>query len=252
MTLLAFLGDVHGAWTHVANVLHDLQSTHGPIAFAIAVGDSEPYRSEADMRGATAPAKYHSLGTFPELVAGRVTLPCPVYFIGGNHDPYLALDAHGPGPWSANTHYLGRAGVVTLDGIRVGFISGIFSPRNFPLPRADVKAEQQQVALKVLTYYNQNDLRVLDGAGPVDVLVTHDWPSEVPQEGRPRVFSGDPNWRALHETLTPKLHVSGHCHSWHEAQLGDVQFQALPKSEWRRGIALYRFEDGVFTRIATS
>lgn len=249
MTLIALLGDVHGAWDRATQTLNDIERKFGRIAFAVAVGDSEPYRSTRDMEGSTSPPKYLSLGHFPEVMAGRMPLACPVYFIGGNHDPYVALEEMGAGHWGGNAHYLGRVGVTEIEGVRVGFISGIYSPTHFPLVRARRDGEPDVVFRKRLTHYNEAEIMALRAVGKVDLLVTHDWPSGVPQSG-PRQFPGDPMLRELHGPLSPSLHAAGHCHSRCRVPLDAVQFHALPHGTNSGAVALYRFHRGAFEFVS--
>lgn len=240
MTFVAFLGDIHGAWDVAVNELTKITKKFAQPAFAVAVGDSEPYRSEEDMAGSSSPPQHRTLGTYPDVVAGRLSLPCPVYFIGGNHDPYLALETEGAGTWGPNTHYLGRAGATEIHGVRVGFLSGIFSPAQYQAVGDRVAAPGRK-NLKRLTYYTEGEIARLRACGKVDLLVTHDWPTGVPDARYP----GDPILRSLHDDLSPSLHVAGHNHFTQRVMIGDVQFNALKKTHMG-GVALYRFREGKF------
>jgi hypothetical protein len=190
------------------------------------VGDAEPYRNEDDLAGAHVPSKYRSMGLFSGLGAGD--LSAPVYFIGGNHEPYVALDAcEGPFPlqWSPglDVFYLGRCGAARLAGaLRVGWLSGIYSPTVTP--------SRRDGSIKSLCYFVATEVNgtlaaaaELDG---VDVLLTHDWPSGVGLARNGGPAGNDPT-RDLVETVRPALHLCGHMHFPLEAVIGTTVVHGL-------------------------
>ncbi|WP_276961378.1 metallophosphoesterase [Ferrimicrobium acidiphilum] len=95
-TFLA-IGDVHGHWECVIEAIALAEAILGKAPdLVLQVGDAEPHRNEEDLAGCHAPKKYRSVGDLSALRQGDIR--SPVYFIGGNHEPYVALDAL-PGPF---------------------------------------------------------------------------------------------------------------------------------------------------------
>ena len=89
-TFLA-IGDVHGKWQCVVHAISEASEILGQVPdMVLEVGDAEALRDETDLETVHVPNKYRSMGAFSALAPGD--LACPVYFIGGNHEPYEALD----------------------------------------------------------------------------------------------------------------------------------------------------------------
>jgi len=164
--------------------------------------------------------KHRSLGNFGALLPGD--LACPVFFVGGNHEPYVALDdATGPYPYpwgdTGDVFYLGRVGTTNLGELQVAWISGIYSADADPALRVN--------SPRMRTYFAQDELCQLESAmeavGGVDVLLTHEWPSGLYQD------RGSQALRNLVERLAPKLHLCGHLHRSLEATIGRTHVEAL-------------------------
>ena len=84
----AAVGDVHGHMHAMVALLRDWEEASGEtLGFVLQVGDFEPHRHEDDLATMAAPSKYRQLGDFADYHSGRATMPWPVYFIGGNHEP---------------------------------------------------------------------------------------------------------------------------------------------------------------------
>ena len=220
----AAVGDVHGHHHEMVRLLSEWEArTSNSIQFVLQVGDFEPHRNEADLETMAAPAKCRTLGDFPEFYSGEFLFPWPVYFIGGNHEPYGFLDTiPNGGPVMENCFYLGRASVARLHGLKITGMSGIYSPDKFESahpPLADFKKRSN----KDYTYFNQEDIeRALDFGRP-DILLVHDWPARViaiadagefEQQRRSMRYTsvGNEYARVLMDLLSPKLVLCGHMH----------------------------------------
>mmetsp|Transcript_56687 Transcript_56687/g.123961 ORF Transcript_56687/g.123961 Transcript_56687/m.123961 type:complete len:556 (-) Transcript_56687:268-1935(-) len=148
----AAVGDVHGQFRLVVRMLcqweAEMQAKQPGcrLAFALQVGDIECHRHENDMATMAAPARKRRMGDFADLYNGVVDLPCPTFFIGGNHECYGWLDEdeaseavdlsslglptappvgaavqisstgwrRRPKQVAKNLYFLGRAGILTL------------------------------------------------------------------------------------------------------------------------------------------
>lgn len=223
----AAVGDVHGHFGSMVRLLQAAERKRGiSLEFVLQVGDLEPVRDEADLASVAAPSKYRHMGDFPAVASGRLVLPWPVYFIGGNHEPHGFLEQMMDGGEVApNCHYLGRVFSGPLHGLSIAGLSGIFSERLHDQPRP-VFGQAANVSLKRWTYFCQADvdrlLRQCSGR-PVDVLLLHDWPRglvtpanlESLRRRNPRIDVGTVGNEAgaiLVEALSPRLVLCGHMH----------------------------------------
>ena len=218
-TFLA-IGDVHGHWDRVIDVIGLATDILGHLPdLVLQVGDAEALRTKEDLATVHVPNKYRTMGMFSALEPGD--LKAPVYFIGGNHEPYEMLDeaenkTTAPVPWGDNVYYLGRAGATTVSGLNIAWLSGI-QRGEMLTTRGTSKKER--------TYYLEAEVELVKRKGTmlgdIDVVITHDWPSGI-QEGK-----GTALIRSITELLQPKLHICGHMHSYHEAAIGKTSVHAL-------------------------
>ncbi|GII01361.1 metallophosphoesterase family protein [Planobispora takensis] len=225
LTRVLVVGDVHGQFERLARWSEAVRHARGPLDAILAVGDVEPNRDEIDAAGVHGPAKYRALGDFPEVARRKLDLGAPLYFIGGNHEPWPALDAEGPGWWSGGeAYFLGRAGVAEVAGLRVAFLSGIYAPRVTDVPGAP------RETIKDRNYYTRQELEQVAAAarrqGPVDLLLTHDWPSGIadPDLGE---HVGRPELRDLCERVRPGWYFCGHMHRPNRASIGPSRVVCL-------------------------
>ncbi|MDG9705375.1 metallophosphoesterase [Streptomyces sp. DH37] len=217
------VGDVHGEFGRLAEWSAAVRRRRGPLDAILAVGDAEANRDGTDAAGEHNPRAPGGIGDFPLVADGRIDLGAPLYFIGGNHDPWPALDEAGPGRWSGAAHFLGRAGVTDVAGFRVAFLSGIHAARVTGTPGAPRETPRDR------TYYTAEELervaREAREAGPVDMLLTHDWPSGV--AGPRRGHVGRPELRTLCERVRPRWHFCGHMHYRRRAAVGPTRVVCL-------------------------
>lgn len=69
---------------------------------------------------------------FFRYYSGEKLAPILTIFIGGNHEASNYLQELAYGGWVApNIYYLGYAGVINVNGVRIGGISGIFRDHHF-------------------------------------------------------------------------------------------------------------------------
>ena len=136
----AVVGDVHGHMYRMIGLLQRWENhSTQQLKFILQVGDFEPHRHEADLATMDAPTKYRKLGDFPDFYEQRAIFPWPIWFIGGNHEPYGFLDQINTGTEiTHNCYYLGRVGSVVLAGLKVVGISGIYQEEKFQVDRPKV------------------------------------------------------------------------------------------------------------------
>jgi lariat debranching enzyme len=119
-----------------------------PVDFVLQVGDLEPRRHTEDLATMAAPAKHRRLGDFHRIFDDKdndnnMMLPWPVYFIGGNHEPWGWLDSGGGEEGGAfelcrNLFFLGRAALHQIGPLRVAALSGIQRAGPLEEPRPHV------------------------------------------------------------------------------------------------------------------
>lgn len=219
--LFLAIGDVHGHFDSVIEAIEVASLVEGrPPQLVFLVGDAEPIRDEVDLAGVYATEKRRSMGNFTALIPDD--LGAPVYFIGGNHDPYPALDdttGPYPCPWgeSGDVYYLGRVGAQSLNGLSIAWISGIDSPGADPRLRAQ--------SIREATFFSEDELVTLERQcrilGHVDVLITHEWASGLHGDRGSKVLRG------LIERVQPSLQICGHLHRVIEANIGVTRVEAL-------------------------
>lgn len=233
--LVAAIGDVHGRWRLVAETLERAAADLGTnVDLVVQVGDGEALVDAQMVDLVTGPEKYRKVGEFPALVRGEFSLGAPCVFIGGNHDPWPALDQTGAGQWADGFEFLGRAGVREMLGLRVGYLSGIFAPSFTPTGSRKPRGRTP----KSLGYYLEAELDVVRkhaaGYDGLDLLVLHDWPAGAGQVlGRKY---GDEWTEALVKELQPTVTVCGYIHLAHTfnftlPSLGEVYWIRL--APWR-------------------
>ncbi|WP_244226964.1 metallophosphoesterase [Corallococcus aberystwythensis] len=226
------MGDVHGQMHAMVRLLEGWSAKTGkPLAFVLQVGDFEPHRHDADLATMDAPAKYKQLGDFPAYHRRHARFPWPVYFIGGNHEPYGFLDAQAPRGFEVTPgcHYLGRVGQVELRGLRVAGLSGIHREAAFRTARPSLK-DSKDVPHKAFAYFNEEDVDRALALQDVDVLLLHDWPSGLIAAEDAGAFEhqrrsvshdtvGNEYARMLVESLQPRLVLCGHMHRAYRAAI---------------------------------
>lgn len=207
--MIAFLGDIHG---DAATLLAKARSAHKDGATAlIQVGDFGVYK--------------FCLDAFFEL--GPLS-PIPIYFIDGNHEDYRIVRS-----WPSTEPkelvpgkltYVPRGTVLTIGGLRVGFLGGAGSiDYNMRTEGSDWWPNEEQI--------KDEEVDKLIAAGPVDVLAVHTPPrgfidryfDTTPERARRSrlAFGAAPDWvdpsadkvqRAWEALGKPPLYC-GHMHA---------------------------------------
>jgi lariat debranching enzyme len=198
------LGDLHGSFAKAAEAMHAAADALGGLDLALCVGDAEANRNAKDAAGvATGRGHRRWVGEFPAVLRGDIVLPAPLYFIGGDHEPWATLDAQGPGELGGGVHFMGRAGVRDIKGLSIAFISGIRGPASegdmFSRHGRDERAcwvRAEMIALE----------RAIGRRDRIDILMSHDWPHEILGE------DGDDDISRAGLAAAPALHLCGHRH----------------------------------------
>lgn len=214
------LGDIHGAFSRAAEaVRRGRDDLGGRLDVVLSVGDLEANRNARDAAGvATGKGHRRWVGEFPKVLSGEIEIGAPLWFIGGDHEPWATLDSRGPGEVYPDVHFLGRAGVRDVGGLRVGFLSGVRGDASagdlFSRLGRDERSCYVEVELVALS-------RSLARHNGVDILLTHDWPTGAV------VDVGSEDVRTLLAQAQAQLHLCGHRHVRHSAMIGETRMEAL-------------------------
>lgn len=219
----AAAGDVHGHLYAMTRMLQAWESRNGhQLAFVLQVGDFEPHRDETDVATMDAPSKYRKVGDFPDFYTRRAVFPWPVWFIGGNHEPYGFLDRSPQGATIApNCHYLGRVGAVELAGLKVVGVSGIYRQEQFTIKRPDVSQLGHTSNKEYIGFTEEEIDRALE-LKSADILLLHEWPSGIVHPSHAGDFYGEVGneyARMLVEYLAPRLVLCGHLHKRYRTRI---------------------------------
>ena len=208
-------------------------------------GDFQSTRNLSDLSCMACPDKYKSMCSFYKYYSGEAIAPVLTVFIGGNHEATNYLQELAYGGWVApNIFYLGYAGVVEVNGVRIGGLSGIykvtvrdcFSLSNvlppqgrdyllghFEKPPYDDNSCRSAYHIRNLEIFRLKQLE----HQPPDIMLSHDWPGKVYDHGdlerllrfkkhfREDVEQGrlgSPPTRDVLDTLKPAYWFSAHLH----------------------------------------
>lgn len=248
--LFAVVGDVHGEMWAMIRLLCGWEKSRGRrLEFVLQVGDFEPHRDERDLATMAAPAKYRDLGDFPLFARGEAQFPWPVWFIGGNHEPYGWLETLPAGGRVApDCHFIGRANVVQIGSLRVAGLSGIYKPERFGVARPPVSQFSIQSNTAWIAW-NKQDIEQLSRSGPVDVFVLHEWPllpfdwATLETKVRPPQESGAPWIEMVVRALSPKIIFCGHTHFRWRGAFGSIPVECLAQvSVGRDAFTVYEWD----------
>lgn len=154
------------------------------------------------------------------------------------------------GGWVApNIYYLGYAGVINVNGVRIGGISGIFKGYNFEKGHFEFPPYDQNTLRSAYSIRSLEVFRLSQITGQLDIMLSHDWPEQIWEYGNKeqllrfkpyfrediengRLGSG-PCWDLL-TTLKPRHWYAAHMHCRFDANVQhneteNTKFVALDK-----------------------
>ncbi len=112
-------GDCKGRHASLFTKVATLNASHGPFTALFCIGQ---------FFGDT-------LDDLTPFLTNATPVPIPTYFVSAEESPcgqelLAAFGAQG-GTLCPNLHFLGRSGVREVEGLRVAFLSGVYSPDSF-------------------------------------------------------------------------------------------------------------------------
>jgi lariat debranching enzyme len=130
---VAVQGCCHGSLTAIYDSIAEFQRQKNErVDLLLLCGDFQALRSRADFASLAVPQKYQALGTFHQYYSGEKVAPVLTIVIGGNHEASNYMWELYHGGWLApNIYYLGAAGSVLVDGLRIAGASGIYKRHDY-------------------------------------------------------------------------------------------------------------------------
>ncbi|KAI9652783.1 MAG: hypothetical protein M1831_006585 [Alyxoria varia] len=198
-------------------------------------GDFQAVRNSLDLNCMSVPPKYRQLGDFYEYYSGKKRAPYLTLFVGGNHEASNHLAELYHGGWVApRIYYAGAANVVSLGGLRIAGLSGIWKGFDFRKPHYE-RLPYTQAEVRSAYHVREMDVRkLLQLRSQVDVGISHDWPNGMEWKGDWRwlfkkkdLFEGDAvsgrlgsvAAKQVLDRLRPPRWFSAHLHIRYEATL---------------------------------
>ena len=128
------------------------------------------------------PPKYRAMNSFWRYYSGEKVAPVLTIFIGGNHEASNHNLELYYGGWAApNIYFLGFAGVVSVGGVRIGGLSGIYNRRHYHHGHFEAPPFSDDDMRSVYHVRELEVVRLLALRRPIDVL---------------RLTTGRSTWRA--------------------------------------------------------
>jgi len=148
-------------------------------------------------------------------------LPVDTYFIGGNNEDFDVIDALRHGRVESedvhNAHLLAST-ATTVEGVRVGGLSGNYAPSQFHKSRSQLSDERRR-------HFVSEDVERAKQLEDIDVFLAHEAP-----HGTPVTEDYDVGCKYIDtilQRLQPDLCLVGHHHEHTESTFGDVRVVTL-------------------------
>ncbi|KAK9834519.1 hypothetical protein WJX74_003551 [Apatococcus lobatus] len=182
---IAVEGCCHGELDKIYETLQHLETREQTqIDLLICCGDFQAVRNYDDLTCLACPDKYKQLNTFWKYYSGAATAPYLTVFIGGNHEASNYLAELPFGGWVApKIYFLGNAGIVNFGGVRIGGLTGIFNQRHYRMGHFEVPPYTES-SMRSAYHVRELDVwRLMQLRQPLDVFLSHDWPSRIADHG---------------------------------------------------------------------
>ncbi|WVF72605.1 hypothetical protein IAT40_007423 [Kwoniella sp. CBS 6097] len=183
---IAVQGCSHGSLTAIYDTVAQYTArTSDPVDLLLLCGDFQALRSTHDFASLAVPLKYHALGTFHQYYSGQKKAPLLTIVIGGNHEASNYMWELYHGGWLAeNIYYLGAAGSVYVDGLRIAGASGIYKNHDYNKGHFE-QVPYDRSTLRSVYHIRSYDVAKLMQLSPSHdtVFLSHDWPISIARHG---------------------------------------------------------------------
>ncbi|XP_016971365.1 lariat debranching enzyme [Drosophila rhopaloa] len=182
---VAVEGCAHGELERIYETIAGIEKESGTkIDLLLCCGDFQSTRNVEDLQTMAVPKKYLDMCTFYKYYSGELVAPVLTIFIGGNHEASNYLQELPYGGWVApNIYYLGYAGVVNVNGVRIAGISGIYKGHDFLRGHHEYPPYTDSTCRSVYHVRQLEVFRLKQLSGRVDIFLSHDWPTGIYEYG---------------------------------------------------------------------
>ncbi|XP_030570066.1 lariat debranching enzyme [Drosophila novamexicana] len=182
---IAIEGCAHGELERIYETIQGIEKERNiKVDLLLCCGDFQSTRNVTDLQTMAVPRKYLDMCTFYKYYSGELVAPILTIFIGGNHEASNYLQELPYGGWVApNIYYLGYAGVVTVNGIRIAGISGIYKGHDFLRGHHEFPPYTEKTCRSVYHVRQLEVFRLKQLSGKVDIFMSHDWPRGIQEYG---------------------------------------------------------------------
>ncbi|GAA93409.1 hypothetical protein E5Q_00050 [Mixia osmundae IAM 14324] len=183
---VAIEGCCHGELDDIYGTLASVDRREGQQTdLLLTCGDFQALRNHADLHCFAVPDKYKRLGGFSDYYSGKKTAPLLTIVIGGNHEASNYMWELFHGGWLApRIYYLGAAGSLLINGLRISGISGIYKSHDYQSGRFETLPYDRST---VRSTYHTREYDVFRlgqlSLAPPDVFLSHDWPLGIAHHG---------------------------------------------------------------------
>ncbi|KAH0834064.1 hypothetical protein J3R83DRAFT_11348 [Lanmaoa asiatica] len=236
VNLVAVEGCCHGALDAIYQQIKSLQDRNNyKVELLLICGDFQAARNHRDLQCVAVPEKYRQLGDFYKYYTGEKVAPVLTIVIGGNHEASNYFWELYHGGWLApNIYFLGHAGCIQVNGVRIAGASGIFKNQDFNRGHHE-RMPYDHGSMRSIYHVREYNIRRLSLLSKPNIFLSHDWPRSIEQYGntqgllRKKPFFrqdidsgklGSPPFMGLLQTLRPDWWFSAHLH---------VRFEAVVK-----------------------
>ncbi|KAK0182248.1 hypothetical protein PV327_000406 [Microctonus hyperodae] len=185
---IAIEGCAHGELEIIYNTILEIEKNSGnKIDLLICCGDFQSTRNNVDLSCMAVPDKYKNMCSFYKYYSGEKTAPVLTIFIGGNHEASNYLQELPYGGWVApNIYYMGYANVITIGGIRIAGISGIYNSHHLLRGHFEQPPYNTSSMRSVYHIRNLEIFRLKQLSEKIDIFLSHDWPRGISKYGNER------------------------------------------------------------------
>uniref|UniRef100_A0A1B0C9U2 Lariat debranching enzyme C-terminal domain-containing protein n=1 Tax=Lutzomyia longipalpis TaxID=7200 RepID=A0A1B0C9U2_LUTLO len=182
---IAVEGCAHGELEKIYDTVGLIEKEQGiKVDLLICCGDFQSTRNLEDLNCMAVPPKYRDICTFYKYYSGEKKAPILTIFIGGNHEASNYLQELPYGGWVApRIYYLGYAGVVSVGGIRIAGLSGIFKAHDYHKGHFEMAPYTESTVRSVYHIRNLEVFRLKQLSGQLDICISHDWPRGIYHHG---------------------------------------------------------------------
>ncbi|KDQ56135.1 hypothetical protein JAAARDRAFT_208336 [Jaapia argillacea MUCL 33604] len=230
---IAVEGCCHGELPKIYSEIQHLERQNNyKVDLLLVCGDFQAIRNERDLQCLAVPDKYRKLGEFYKYYTGEEAAPVLTIVIGGNHEASNFFWELYHGGWLAsNIYFLGHAGCVQVNGVRIAGASGIFKGFDFKQGHWE-KLPYDRSSMRSIYHIREFNVRRLSLLSTPSIFLSHDWPASIEHYGnlpsllrmkkflRQDIDSGKlgspPMWGLL-TTLKPDWWFAAHLHVRYEA-----------------------------------